>query len=200
MRRRNVAIGQELLGQQVVELGKDPDACVHTKLKVIVGERFLVTYTNALVAVALQSELTPPAERLDALMEVRRTRKSSNKAHNRLEASVLEHYKDHDEFDALRVKAIVGHYLLHPLYLSTYHMEHVLELNEYVTWVLTLFDALIADPAPLLKGEVHALQYWNRALQHEPLPVHALESGTRTWGCLPRRISAFSSISLHSMP
>ena len=32
--------------QQVIELGKDPKACVHTRLKVIVGERFLVTYTN----------------------------------------------------------------------------------------------------------------------------------------------------------
>jgi len=33
-RKMNVAIGQDLLGMQVVELGKDPDACVHTKLKV----------------------------------------------------------------------------------------------------------------------------------------------------------------------
>ena len=59
----------------------------------------------------------------------------------------------HDEFDALRVKAIVGHYLLHPLYLSTYHIEHVLELNEYMKWVLKLLDVLILDPTPLLKGD-----------------------------------------------
>ncbi len=42
---------------QVVKLGKDPDACVHTKLKVIIGERFLVMFTNSKVAVALESEL-----------------------------------------------------------------------------------------------------------------------------------------------
>ena len=81
-------------------------------------------------------------------METRRIRKSGDKTHNRLEASVLDHYKDPDEFDALRVKAIVGHFLLHPLYLSTYHINHVLELNDFVTWVLALFDRLIADPAP----------------------------------------------------
>jgi hypothetical protein len=164
----------------VIELGKDPEACVHTRLKVIVGERFLVTYTNALPVVALQSELTPEEERLSAMMEVRRVRKSGDKTHNRLEASVLEHQKDCDEFDALRVKAIVGHYLLHPLYLSTYHVNHVLELNEYVTWVLALLDGLIADPTPLLAGEVHTLQYWNRPLQHEPLLLHALH--TPSWG------------------
>jgi hypothetical protein len=179
-RKMNVAIGQDLLGMQVVELGKDPDACVHTKLKVIVGERFLVTYTNAKVAVALESELIPEAERLSTLMETRRVRKATDKTHNRLEASVLEHYKDHDEFDALRVKAIVGHYLLHPLYLSTYHIDHVLELNDYMKWVLQLLDALILDPMPLLKGDVHALQYFHRALQHEPLLAHALH--TPVWG------------------
>lgn len=146
---------------------------MHTKLKVIVGERFLVTYTNAIPAVALESELTPADERLSALMEVRRIRKSDHKVHNRLESSVLEHYKDPDEFDALRVKAIVGHYLLHPLYLSTYHLDHILELNDYCLWVLSLLESLIADPTPLLKGEVHALQYWNRPLQHEPLLAHA---------------------------
>ena len=112
-RKMNVAIGQDLLGQQVIELGMDPHACVHTKLKVIVGERFLVTFTNALPAVAMESELTPEAERLSALMELRRIRKSKDKIHNRLEQSVIDHYKDTDEYDALRVKAIVGHYLLH---------------------------------------------------------------------------------------
>ena len=56
-------------------MGKDPEACAHTKLKVIVGERFLVTYTNAVPMVALESELTKPEERLSALMEVRRVRK-----------------------------------------------------------------------------------------------------------------------------
>ena len=166
---------------QVIELGKDPEACVHTRLKVIVGERFLVTYTNALPAVALESELIEdPAERLSAMMELRRVRKSGDKKLNRLEESVLEHYKDHDEYDALRVKAIVGHYLLHPLYLSTYHVSHVLELNDYVVWVLALFYRLIADPAPLLAGEAHALQYWNRPLQHEPLLIHAHH--TPSWG------------------
>ena len=179
-RKMNVAIGQDLLGMQVVELNKDPDACVHTKLKVIIGERFLVTFTNSKVAVALESELIPETERLSTLMETRRVRKATDKQHNRLEASVLEHYKDHDEFDALRVKAIVGHYLLHPLYLSTYHIEHVLELNEYMKWVLKLLDVLILDPTPLLKGDVHALQYFQRALQHEPLLVHALH--TPAWG------------------
>ena len=93
---------------------------------------------------------------------------------------MLEHYKDTDEFDACRVKAIVGHYLLHPLYLSTYHVNHVLELNDYMVWVLALFDALIVDPSPLLKGDVHALQFWNRPLQHEPLLEHALH--TPSWG------------------
>ena len=72
---------------QVIELGKDPEACVHTRLKVIVGERFLVTYTNAVPAVALESELIPAEERMSTLMEVRRVRKSKDKAHNRLEAS-----------------------------------------------------------------------------------------------------------------
>ena len=67
---------------------------------------------------------------------------------------MLEHYKDPDEFDALRVKAIVGHYLLHPLYLSTYHVNHVLDLNNYMQCVLELFDRLIVDPSPLLAGEV----------------------------------------------
>ena len=179
-RKMNVAIGQDLLGQQVIELGKDPAACIHTRLKVIVGERFLVTYTNAVPAVALESELTPEAERLSAMMEVRRVRKSGEKKHNRLEESVLEHYKDPDEYDALRVKAIVGHYLLHPFYLSTYHIRHVLELNKYAEWVLQLLDRLIDDPAPLLAGDVHALQYWNRPLQHEPLLVHAHH--TPQWG------------------
>jgi len=70
--------------------------------------------------------------------------------------------------------------LLHPLYLSTYHIEHVLELNEYMKWVLKLLDVLILDPTPLLKGDVHALQYFHRALQHEPLLVHALH--TPAWG------------------
>ena len=65
---------------------------------------------------------------------------------------------------AARVKAIVGHYLLHPLYLSTYHIEHVLELNDYMKWVLNLLDVLILDPTPLLEGDVHALQYFHRAL------------------------------------
>ena len=179
-RKMNVAIGQDLLGQQMIELGKDPEACIHTKLKVIVGERFLVTYTNALPVVAMESELVKEGERLSDLMEVRRIRKSGDKSHNRLEQSVLEHYKDHDEYDALRVKAIVGHYLLHPLYLSTYHIKHVLELNKYVQWVLTLLDGLVADPTPLLQGDVHALQYWNRPLQYEPLLVHALH--TPSWG------------------
>lgn len=164
----------------MIELGKDPEACVHTKLKVIVGERFLVTFKNSLPVVALESELTPPAERLSTLMETRRVRKSGDKSHNRLEASVLNHYKDHDAFDALRCKAIVGHYLMEPLYLSTYHIDHVLELNLYLRWLLELFDELIADPSPLLAGEVHALQYWNRPLQHEPLLVHALH--TPVWG------------------
>ena len=81
----------------MIELGKDPEACVHTRLKVIVGERFLVTYTNAVPAVALESELIEdPAERLSAMMELRRVRKSGDKKHNRLEESVLEHYKDSD--------------------------------------------------------------------------------------------------------
>ena len=56
------------------------------------------------------------------------------------------------------IKAIVGHYLLHHLYLSTYHVSHVLELNDYVVWVLALFDRLIADPAPLLAGEGRGAQ------------------------------------------
>ena len=142
----------------------------------MVGKRFLVTYTNAVPIVALESELVPENERLSPLMEQRRIRKSGDKTHNRLEASVLEHNKDPDEFDALRVKAIVGHYLLHPLYLSTYHVNHVLELNDYMKWVLELLDMLIVDPTPLLKGDVHALQYWNRPLQHEPLLVHALHT------------------------
>ena len=81
---------------------------------------------------------------------------------------------------AARVKAIVGHYLLHPLYLSTYHIEHVLELNDYMKWVLNLLDVLILDPTPLLEGDVHALQYFHRALQHEPLLTHALH--TPAWG------------------
>jgi len=144
-RKMNVAIGQDLLGQQVVKLGIDPSACLHTRLKVIVGERFLVTYTNALPVVALESELTLEVQRLSSMMEVRRVRKTSDKTHNRLEASVLEHYKDQDQYDALRVKAIIGHYLLHPLYLSTYHIHHVLELNDYLVWVLQLLDALIVD-------------------------------------------------------
>ena len=179
-RKMNVAIGQDLLGQQVIELGKDPAACVHARLKVIVGERFLVTYTNAVPIVALESERLEPHEKLSAMMELRRVRKSGDKTFNRLEASVLEHYKDHDVIDALRVKAIVGHYLLHPLYLSTYHVNHVLELNDYMAWVLLLLDALIVDPTPLLKGEVHALQYWNRPLKDEPLLVHSLH--TPSWG------------------
>ena len=156
---------------------------MHTRLKVTVGERFLVTFTNALICLALNSELTPANERIGSMLEVRRVRKSgsnSQKMFNKLEQSVLDHYKDPDEFDALRVKALVGHYLLHPLYLSTYHIDHVLELNKYVEWVLELFDSLIADPAPLLCGEVHALQYWARPLKHEPLLVHALH--TPTWG------------------
>eukprot|EP00966_Prymnesium_polylepis_P179519 4156795-Prymnesium_polylepis.1 len=107
-RKMNVAIGQDLLGQQVVELGRDPAACVHTRLKVIVGERFLVTYTNAVPVVALESERLEPHEKLSAMMELRRVRKSGDKTLNRLEASVLEHYKDHDVIDAMRVKAIVG--------------------------------------------------------------------------------------------
>ena len=56
----------------------------------------------------------------------------------------------------------------------------MLELNEYMKWVLNLLDALILDPMPLLKGDVHALQYFHRALQHEPLLAHALH--TPVWG------------------
>ena len=55
----------------------------------MVGERFLVTYTNAVPIVALESELVPENERLSPLMEQRRIRKSGDKTHNRLEASVL---------------------------------------------------------------------------------------------------------------
>lgn len=40
-------------------------------------------------------------------------------------------------------------YLLHPMYLSTYQIDHVLELNSYVAWVLDLLARLIADPSPL---------------------------------------------------
>eukprot|EP00966_Prymnesium_polylepis_P041722 968699-Prymnesium_polylepis.1 len=36
------------------------------------------------------------------------------------------------------------------------------------------------DASPLLKGDVHALQYWNRPLQHEPLLEHSLH--TPSWG------------------
>jgi len=68
---------------QVVELGKDPDACVHTKLKVIIGERFLVTFTNSKVAVALESELIPATERLSTLMEMCRVRKATDKLPSR---------------------------------------------------------------------------------------------------------------------
>jgi len=82
-RKMNVAIGQDLLGMQVVELGKDPDACVHTKLKVIIGERFLVTFTNSKVAVALESELIPATERLSTLMEMCRVRKATDKLPSR---------------------------------------------------------------------------------------------------------------------
>ena len=49
-----------------------------------------------------------------------------------------------------------------------------------MTWVLALLDGLIADPTPLLAGEVHTLHYWNRPLQHEPLLLHALH--TPSWG------------------
>eukprot|EP00966_Prymnesium_polylepis_P188424 4366623-Prymnesium_polylepis.1 len=49
-----------------------------------------------------------------------------------------------------------------------------------MAWVLALFDRLIADPSPLLAGEVHALQYWNRPLQQEPLLIHAHH--TPSWG------------------
>ena len=68
---------------QVVKLGKDPDACVHTKLKVIIGERFLVTFTNSKVAVALESELIPATERLSTLMEMCRVRKATDKLPSR---------------------------------------------------------------------------------------------------------------------
>ena len=47
-------------------------------------------------------------------------------------------------------------------------------------WVLNLLDVLILDPTPLLEGDVHALQYFHRALQHEPLLTHALH--TPAWG------------------
>eukprot|EP00966_Prymnesium_polylepis_P160207 3703969-Prymnesium_polylepis.1 len=64
--------------------------------------------------------------------------------------------------------------------MSTYHVSHVLELNDYMAWVLELFDQLIADPSPLLAGQVHALQYWNEPLKHEPLLIHAHH--TPSWG------------------
>lgn len=82
----------------------------HLKLKVMVGERFLVTNTNALPCVAIMSHLLPPEERLDARLEKMRIRKSAGaRTHNKLEASVLARYKDNVTFDALRCKAVVGH-------------------------------------------------------------------------------------------
>ena len=98
----------------------------------MVGERFLVTCTNALPVLAMESELTPENERLGACLEARRQRKSgsnSSKTLNKLEQSVVDYYRDTDVLDAVRVKALVGHYLLHPFYLSTYQVRHVLELN-----------------------------------------------------------------------
>jgi hypothetical protein len=121
-RKMNVAIGQDLLGYQMVELGKDSEACTHTRIKVMVGERFLVTCTNALPVLALESELVPTGERLTEYLEVRRRRKSI-KTLNRLEESIIKFYQDHDTLDAVRVKALVGHYLLHPMYLSTYQVR-----------------------------------------------------------------------------
>ena len=149
----------------------------------MVGERFLVTCTNALPVLALESELLAPEERLGAYLEKRAQRKSGGAATqvlNKLEQSVMDYYKDTDTLDAVRVKALVGHYLLHPFYLSTYQVQHVLELNRYITWVLKLLDSLIADPSPLLRGEVNGLQYWNAPITHNPLMVYVHH--TPSWG------------------
>ena len=103
--------------------------------QVMVGERFLVTCTNALPVLALESELLEPKERLGAYLEKRAHRKSGGAATqilNKLEQSVMDRYRDTDTLDAVRVKALLGHYLLHPFYLSTYQIKHVLELNNYV--------------------------------------------------------------------
>ena len=161
-------------------LARAVQPCVH--VQVMVGERFLVTCTNALPVVALESELVPDDERLSAYLKVRGKRKSGATAStllNKLEQSIMDYYKDPDVVDAVRVKAIVGHYLLHPFYLSTYQVEHVLELNPYTDWVLSLLDALVIDPSPLLRGEVNGLQYWNAPITFDPLLKYALHTPAR---------------------
>ena len=179
-RKMNVAIGHDLLGYQMVELGMEPRDCLHLKLHVMVGERFLATFTNARVAVALNSDLLPEEQRLPAMLEVRRVRKGQRKEHNRLEESILDHYKNPIEYDALRAKSILGHYLLHPLYMSTYMVKHVLELNSYYSWLEDRMEELIEDPTPLLEGRIHALQYWHTAIRHDPLMRYAHH--TPAWG------------------
>ena len=124
----NVAVGKDISGFQMVELDVPESELLHTKFKVMVGERNLVESHNARVWVAMECEAIPANRRLSNYLEVRRRRKD-NQSLNLLERSVLQAYKDNVLIDAERALAVIGEGLLLPMYEATYIVEHIFEMN-----------------------------------------------------------------------
>ena len=112
-------------------------------------------------------------------LETRRQRKDRHQL-NWLEVAVVDAYKDELLFDAEPAMAIVGERLLLPMYNACYQLKHVLALNSYWQWLVAVLVGLVADPGPLLRGEVHGLSYFNTPLNRtDDLLKYALHTPAR---------------------